>query len=265
MKMIVSIILTLASLYFFSCLALYFFQEKLIFFPQTPINEVYQQVSQNEISVTLNNQQIRGWKIDVDNDSDKILFYFGGNAEDVVYLNFEAKKFNVGQCITFNYAGYGASEGLPSEKILYEHALKLYDSSLIKYNLKPENIIIVGRSLGSSVATYLAAHREAAGLILITPFDSMKKLSQNKFKIFPINIILKHSFSTIEYIEQVKAKILLLSAMNDEIIPIGNLQNLKNVIASKATIIGYNDVSHNTIQVHNNYYSDINEFISMLP
>ncbi len=265
MKMIVSIILTLVSLYFVSCLVLYFFQEKLIFFPQAPINEVYQQASQNEISVILNNQQIRGWKIEVDDDSDKTLLYFGGNAEDVVYLNFEAKKFNVRQCITFNYAGYGSSEGQPSEKILYENALKLYDNSLNKYNLKPENIIIVGRSLGSSVATYLAANRKAAGLILITPFDSIKKLSQNRFKIFPINLILKHTFSTIEYIEQVKEKILLLSALNDETIPIENLQNLKNVIASKATIIGYNDVSHNTIQAHNNYYSDINEFISMLP
>jgi len=258
-----SLLFILISVYLFSCIALYFFQEKFIFFPPDPVNEVYQSVAKNEIEVTINNQQMHGWKIDVNSAKNKILFYFGGNAEDVVYLNFEAQKFSVKQCITFNYAGYGESEGEPSQQKLYENTLEIYDAIISEYKIDPKDIIIIGRSLGSSVATYLAANRKSSGLILITPFDSIEKMAADRFKIFPIYYLLKHSFPTAKYITQVKSPILMLAANEDEVIPAKNLKNLKQVIGARASFIAYPDVGHNTIQTHTNYYSDINEFIGI--
>jgi len=261
MKRMASVLFILIVLYLLSSIALYFYQEKLIFFPPSPINDVYQSVSKNEIELLINHQKIRGWKIKGDSNQHKIILYFGGNAEDVVYFNFEAEKINAREYITFNYAGYGDSEGQPSQHIFYENAVNIYDAMISQYKINPDNIIIVGRSLGSSVATYLASQRKVSGLILITPFDSIEKMAANRFKVFPIKLIIKHPFPTIKYITQVTAPILMLSAVQDEIIPAENLKNLKQKIGKKSSYVDYKNIGHNTIQQHSNYYSDINKFI----
>jgi len=258
------ILIFLGTLYLLLCTALYFLQEKLIFFPPLPVDDVYQSVSHNEVRFMIDNEQLHGWRVEGDSAKKKTILYFGGNAEDVVYLNFEAKEFDVRQCITFNHPGYGKSTGKPAQQSLYNNALEIYDLVLREYAVKAEDIIVVGRSLGSSVATYLAANRKVSGLVLITPFDSIKSIASNKYKFFPINYLLKHPFPTVEYIDKVSASVLMLSAVNDEIIADEHLQNLQLVAGVSKRIIRYADVGHNTIQTHHGYYSEINEFITSL-
>jgi len=257
-------LLFLAIIYLFSCTALYVLQDKLIFFPPQPVDDVYQSVKKNEIQFNVNNEILHGWKVDLNATGTKTILYFGGNAEDVVYLNHEAKEFNVRQSISFNHPGYGKSSGKPSQKNLYDNALLIYDLILKEYQLTSKDIIVVGRSLGSSVATYLAAHRKVAGLILITPFDSIENIASKQYKFFPVKYLLKHPFSTVEYISRVQIPILMLAAYEDEIIADENLQNLRNKAGEKNRLVQYPDVGHNTIQTHNNYYNEINEFIGKL-
>jgi len=257
-------LLFLAIIYLFSCTALYVLQDKLIFFPPQPVDDVYQSVSKNEIEFTINNETLHGWKVDLNATGTKTILYFGGNAEDVVYLNNEAKEFNVRQSISFNHPGYGKSSGKPSQKNLYNNALDIYDLVLKEYKLTPKDIIVIGRSLGSSVATYLAANREVAGLILITPFDSIENIASKQYKFFPVKFLLKHPFSTIDYISNVQNPILMLAAYEDEIIADENLQNLREMAGEKNRLVQYSNVGHNTIQTHNNYYNEINDFIDKL-
>jgi len=262
--MMTNLILFLAVIYLFSCTALYVLQDKLIFFPPQPVKNIYHSVSKNEIEFSINNETLHGWKIDLNAANNKTILYFGGNAEDVVYLNHEAKEFNVRQSFAFNHPGYGKSTGKPSQISLYNNALHIYDLLVKKYQLSSNNIIVVGRSLGSSVATYLAANREVAGLILITPFDSIENIVSKQYKFFPVKLLLKHPFSTIDYIRKVKNPVLMLAAQEDEIIADENLQNLRKVAGKQNRLIQYSNVGHNTIQTHNSYYEEINEFIGSL-
>lgn len=264
MKPMISIVLIIALIYFLICTALYFFQDKLIFFPPNAEESTYNQVKKNEISFLTDKEKIVGWNINNDSGISKTVIYFGGNAEDVVYFNEESKRYNVKQSIAFNYPGYGKSTGVPSQKSLYKNALDNYDWALKEYNLKPQNIIIVGRSLGSSVATYLAAHRAIAGLILITPFDSIKNIAKRNYKYFPVSLLMKHPFSTVQYISQVSVPILMLAAEKDEIIATENLKKLMKHTANNTNLIVYKNLGHNTIQNHINYYVDINQFINSL-
>ena len=254
-------LIIIAGLYLLLCGLLFLMQDRLIFFPPKPVADVYEKVSENEFFFTQAGKNIHGWKISVNPDSTKTILYFGGNAEDVVYFNFEAENFNAHQAFAMNHPGYGKNQGEPSQKVLYKNALHVYDHVTQKYGLKPENIIIVGRSLGSSVATYLAAKRKAAGLVLITPFDSIKNIAANQYKMFPINFMIKHGFPTIEYIVDVKTPILMVAAEHDEMIADINLQNLKSATSENARLILYSGVGHNTIQTHHEYYSEINRFI----
>ncbi|VAW65817.1 hypothetical protein MNBD_GAMMA08-710 [hydrothermal vent metagenome] len=264
MKPMINALLFIFSIYILICIILYFLQDKLIFFPPEPINNVYNAFSKNEINATLNNEQIHGWNIINPSVKNKTILYFGGNAQDVVYLNEEAKEFNVHQCIAFNYPGYGKSSGTPSQKSLYENALAAYDFAIKEYQLNPQDIIVVGRSLGSSVATYVAANREIAGLILITPFDSIADIAAAQYKIFPVKYVLKHPFPTKNYIAQVKVPTLMLAAHEDEIIADARLENLKRYSNENHKLIKYTNVGHNTIQEDENYYLEINKFIESL-
>jgi uncharacterized protein len=264
MKRMSETVLVLIIAYSFICIGIYVYQDKLIFFPPAPDVDVYQMVHQNEIELLINKKKLHGWKINVDPTAKKTLLYFGGNSEDVVGLNFEAKEFSIKQCITFNYSGYGQSKGIPTQESLYSNALEIYDTVSKKYNLKSENIVIFGRSLGSSVATYLAANRESAGVILITPFDSIENIAANHYKFLPVKFILKHRFPTIDYINKIKVPILMLAAEKDEIIADINLQNLDKNTGKNTRLIRYANVGHNTIQTHKDYYAEINEFIGSL-
>jgi len=260
----INILIILVSVYLLFCIVLFFLQDKLIFFPPVPQVEIYESVKQNETSFNVDNETLHGWNVGVNETETKTIIYFGGNAQDVVYLNFEAREFKVKQLIAINYPGYGKSTGKPTQKILYKSALQVYDWAIKKYQLQPENIIVMGRSLGSSVATYLATNREVNGLILITPFDSIENIAARQYKFFPVKWLMNHAFPTIDYISQVNVPTLMLAAEKDEIIADQNLEHLKQATAENHRLIKYPGVGHNTIQEHSGYYPEINKFIESL-
>ncbi len=260
----INIIIIVITIYLVIFIALYFFQDKLIFFPPSPQADLYASVSKNAISFDSAGEKHHGWNIKVNEEKNITVIYFGGNAQDVVQLNFEAKKFNIHQLIAVNHPGYGESTGVPSQKSLYESALQVYDWAIKEYQLKPQNIIIMGRSLGSSVATYLAAKRESKGLILITPFDSVENIAANQYKYFPVKLLMRHAFPTIEYINQVEVPTLMLAAEKDEMIASENLKNLMQATNENQKLVEYSHVGHNTIQESDSYYQDINKFIDSL-
>ena len=264
MKTMTNTVLILAAFYLAICAILYLMQERLIFFPPSPVEEIYAAVKTNEISFINTDDKIRGWKISVNPQATKTLLYFGGNAEDVVYFNFEAEKFNAHQAIAINHPGYGKSSGTPSQQGLYQNSLDVYDHVINKYGLHPDDIIIMGRSLGSSVATYLASKRKSAGLILITPFDSVKNIAANQYKMFPVKLMLKHGFPTVDYISKVNTPVLIVAAEQDEMIADINLENLSLASGNNSRVIRYSGVGHNTIQSHREYYAEINRFIKSI-
>lgn len=236
----------------------------MIFLPAAVDDNTYQKFTDREIHMDAGEYNLHGWRIISQEQKAKTIIYFGGNAEDVVHMNHEANRYNVGQLIAINYPGYGKSSGKPSQKTLYKSALLIYDQLIETYQLNAEDIIIVGRSLGSSVATYLAAQRPASALIIITPFDSMEQLASRLYRVFPVRYLLKHPFPTIDYIKLIHYPILMVSAQDDEIISQEHLINLQSAVKGNARSMSYSGVGHNTIQAHPNYYQDINQFIESI-
>lgn len=236
----------------------------MIFLPPAVDNGTYHRFEMNELTLHEDGKSISGWKKSVNSNQSKTILYFGGNAEDVVFINFEAVEYEIKQLISFNYPGYGKSEGKPSQDALYNQAQFIYQQLIEQYQVKSENIIVMGRSLGSSVASYVASRNKVAGLILITPFDSLQSVASNHYKIFPVRWLLKHAFATDQFIAEVTSPVLILAAENDEIIADKNLRNLESRLQQDAKVIRYKNVGHNTIQSHPDYYLDINNFIKTL-
>lgn len=265
MKMVGSLFIILAMGYVALVLFVYFSQERMIFF-QVPVqSKWYKQNAYREYRIDINQQRLQGWHVEnTQATSQKSIIYFGGNAEDVSFNLPEADLYNARHLFFTNYRGYGLSTGHPTEQALFADALALYDYVIEHYQLIPEQVVIMGRSLGSTVAAYLASQRTSAGLIMVTPFDSIENVAAHYYSWLPVRWLLKHKFDTSKYMTQVKSPILLLNAQYDEVIPKNNFNQLKQSTNSNASSQQIPDTNHQTISQSSEYFLHINHFLNHL-
>lgn len=174
-----------------------------------------------------------------------LILYFGGNADDATRFVVYTKELQGYDVIAFNYRGYLGSTGTPSEEALFEDALKIYDTYA-----KGRKVVVIGRSLGTGVATYLASKRVVDGLVLLTPYDSILSLAKLKYPFFPIDLLLKNKFETANYLPLVKAKIAIIEVENDVTIPRYHLEKLLEAMPSKPLHIILSNTTHGKILEH---------------
>jgi uncharacterized protein len=149
-----------------------------------------------------------------------------------------------------HYRGFGGSSGSPSQEALFSDAQALFD--LVRE--KHDDITIVGRSLGSGVAVYLAGTREVSRLILITPFDSMTEIAARQFPFLPVNWLLKDRYESFKYAPHVKAPTQIITAEKDELIPRESSQKLHtSFVPGIATFHIVPGTNHNNISSSPNY------------
>lgn len=174
-----------------------------------------------------------------------VILYFGGNADDATQFLLHVKEIRGYDIIAFNYRGYGESTGTPSEQALFEDALKIYDTYA-----KGRKVVLIGRSLGTGVATYLASQRVVDGLVLISPYDSILSIAKIKYPFFPIDLMLKNKFETVEYLPLVKSKIAVMEVENDTVIPHYHLEKLLEVMPSRPLHVILSHTTHNNVFEH---------------
>ncbi|MBK9162048.1 MAG: alpha/beta fold hydrolase [Nitrosomonadales bacterium] len=188
-------------------------------------------------------------------DGARALIYFGGNAEDVTYALPEfAAAFPDHAIYMMNYRGYGRSTGQPSEEALHKDARLLFE----KVRTKHTDIVLVGRSLGSGVATRLAAGQPVSRLVLVTPYDSLLNLAKRNFPYLPVGLILLDTFESWRFAPQVKCPTLIIAAADDEIIPMENTRALYRAFTpGVATLRTIAHTGHNTVSDSPEYIATI--------
>jgi pimeloyl-ACP methyl ester carboxylesterase len=162
---------------------------------------------------------LSGWFISSSPERAPLLIYFGGNAEDVSWLVGMADRFAGHSLLLVNYRGYGGSGGRPGESALFADALLAYDYAKQRGDVDASRIVAMGRSLGSGVAVHLAAHRPLAGMILVSPYDSVRALAQSIYPWLPVRLLLRHPFDSLSRAGALAVPLLCLVAGNDGVIP----------------------------------------------
>ena len=187
------------------------------------------------------------------------ILYFGGNGESMAKsADYIAQQFPTFTCYLMDYRGFGESTGKPSEKAIYADALALYDDVAKKH----ERISIGGRSLGTGVATYVASHRKVSKLALITPYDSIAVVAQERYPFYPASLLLKDKYDSLSRVKDITSQTFIVMAENDKVIPKIHTQRLIEAFKKeqlKVTIIknrGHMDISDDAV-----YYKIMQDFI----
>jgi len=231
---------------------LYFVQHDLLYKPSKKIEHDYKELSIKSTNETL--------KVVVLNEGkEKALIYFGGNSESVISTaKRSAKELADFTIYLVNYRGYGGSTGSPTQDGLYEDALVVYDALLPKH----KELGLIGRSLGSGVATYVASKRDVKKIALITPYDSVLNVAQSKYPMYPIGLILKDKFDSVQNLSTVKnTKVLMLIAEGDSIIPNEHSYALaESAPKANVQVEVIKGESHNTLSHQQKYFDLLNGF-----
>jgi pimeloyl-ACP methyl ester carboxylesterase len=178
----------------------------------------------------------------------QLLLGFGGNAwnaqEVAAYLHGIFPEVDV---VAFHYRGYRPSTGSPSSDALMADAPLVFDEAARR--VRPERTVVAGFSIGSGVAASLARQRPLDGVILVTPFDSLKAVSQDFYPWLPVGPFFQHEMAAAEYFAGSSAPVAILAAERDEIISgrrtdalRQNVENLKYDRTIKGA--GHNDIYH---------------------
>ena len=196
-------------------------------------------------------------------DRAPLLLYFGGNAEEVSATVFDRRWPADWSVAAFNYRGYGASEGRPSERALAADALQILDAMLQRSDIDAGRIVLFGRSLGTAVAVKLAAERAPAGVVLASPFDSLVAVGRGHYPWLPVRALLRHRFEAAEHARRVNTPLLALVAKDDWIVPTERSRALADAWAGPVrwrVIDGGAD--HNTLAMFPGFWSEVATFLT---
>jgi pimeloyl-ACP methyl ester carboxylesterase len=247
---------------------LYFAQEQMLF-PRKQLDEGFvlwarQQFPQSEMKIPApDGTKLHGWFVQRKNEEKQpLLIYFGGNAtEATVFLSF-TEHFPQHAIAAFNYRGYGLSEGNPSQEMIFQDALYLYDLFSKNQNIDPNRIYVMGRSLGTGVATYVASQRPVNKTILISPYDSILALAEERHPFVPIQWLLKHPFKSIDYAPHIKTPALAFVGLIDEVISPEHSDRLIEKWGGKVQKITFPLANHNSIMDEVTLWRNAQAFIT---
>lgn len=185
-------------------------------------------------------------------DERTLVIGFGGNGwngQDVAeYLHELYPDVDV---VVFHYRGYAPSTGTPSAAALIADAPLIHDLAVDR--LKPDHVIGVGFSIGSGVAATLAQSRKLDGLILVTPFDSLKAVAQGMYPWLPIAPFFEHEIDAAAALERTTIPVAIVAAERDEIVPSERTDALRKRLehlVSDRTIAG---AGHNDIYARSDF------------
>ncbi|HEU0310775.1 MAG TPA: alpha/beta hydrolase [Sphingomicrobium sp.] len=188
---------------------------------------------------------------------------FGGNAWNGQHVASELRRlFPEVHVVAFHYRGYRPSSGTPSAEALIEDAPRVYDAAVER--VRPRRVVAVGFSIGSGVAAHLASERDLEGLILVTPFDSLKSVASDLYPWLPVGPFFQHEMDAAGALQHNGVPVAIIAADRDEIISAKRTQALREVVPNMVfdrTVAG---AGHNDIYGRTEFEKGMREALSAI-
>lgn len=219
----------------YTCLLtlLYFFQRDLLFHPSSAYegpSKLYPGLGLEEQTVvTEDGIPLKMWYAPAKGKK-LTLLYFHGNADNLrtaagVLLPYIQAGYGV---LVAEYRGYSGLPGRPTETGLYRDGRAAL-GWLAKHDLRPEQEVLFGYSLGTGVAVQLATEVPVKALILVAPYTSMVDLARQRFPFFPVEWLTRDRFENFHKIGSFHGALLIANGGHDVVVPPAQGQQIFNL------------------------------------
>ncbi len=241
-------------------------QSSFVYFPEPALVATPASVGLAYESVDLRTEDgvtLHAWWIPSPEERGVVLFCHGNGGNISYYLQTAEiyRRMRLSSLI-FDYRGYGRSGGTPSETGTYRDADAAWNYLAAQRGIDPRRIIIHGRSLGGSIASWLAARHTPAMLIAESTFTTIRSVARQHCSFSPALLMLTYRYATIDYIRAVRSPVLVIHSVNDELIPFSEGRALFEAAAEPKEFIELRG-SHNfgIIQSAHAYEEGMRRFI----
>jgi uncharacterized protein len=191
------------------------------------------------------------------------IFYLHGTFKHVEYQTQYVPFFTErGYAVwMMDYRGYGKSRGKRTEQTVREDAVRMYDFFLRHFDIRSNEAIVVGRSIGAAIATQLAAERQPGKLALIAPFYNLPDLFKCYVPWFPFHLFMNNTFRNEEYLPQYKGEVAIFYGANDLVIPPSNTRKLLPLLKSGDEYHEYERGTHVNVTDMPDFQIDMEAFL----
>jgi fermentation-respiration switch protein FrsA (DUF1100 family) len=166
--------------------------------------------------------KLHGWFFPANSGSaraDLVLLLLHGNAGNISHrLHFYEAWLELGvNVFTFDYRGFGRSEGKPGEEGTYQDA-QAAAQWLVKKGFAANRIVALGKSLGGGVASELALREPLGGLILQSTFTSIPDIGSELFPWLPVRWLHRIKYDTVHKLPLIKVPVMVAHGRGDDLI-----------------------------------------------
>lgn len=264
--MLFKFIASIIVIYLFLTIILFFAQRKLLYFPSNNL----------PTEQLLESEDLQYWKVkdndyygfislDTQEKAKGTIIVFHGNASLAHHLYYNSRALTARgyRVLLAEYPGYGGRKGKPSEAVLVNSAREIVNSVHREYG---EPIYLWGESLGSGVvaATVADSSLPVAGIVLITPWDTLSNLAQSIYWYFPVRWLLLDKFNNVENLKFFSGKVAILVAQKDEVVPPQFGLNLYDSIENDKKLWTFKNAGHNSLPIDPNeaWWQEVLYFIT---
>lgn len=237
----------LAALYILAVATLFLVQRQLIYSPTnnapSPANAGFAGTTEYKLTAA-DGTRIVLWYAPAKPGAPTILYFHGKGGEIADrpqrWAAYRAAGLGTG---FLSYRGYGGSQGSPTETGLHQDADAAYDW-LMSQGIPPDQIVVVGESLGTGVATRLAADKQTGALILEAPYTSVADVAARRFPWLPARLLILDPFPSLDRIRKVDEPLLILHGTADTRVPTAMSQDLLEAAAGPKEIVLFPGKGH---------------------
>ena len=201
------------------------FEDRMVFFPEPalPGDMTPEQAGvqvEDVFLTTGDGVKIHGWWAQTE-AAQRTVLYFHGNAG-----NLSQRLPTIGwlqqlpaNVLAVDYRGYGKSEGRPTEEGVYRDGEAAYDYLVQERKIPPEQIVVLGQSLGTTVAVDVASKKPVGAVILEAGFPSAKRVAQVAMRLPGVWLVMRSDFNSARKLKDVRAPVLVAHCRQDPVIP----------------------------------------------
>ena len=206
-----------------------------------------------ELRIPHKDGMLHGWlRRNSEADTAPLLLFFGGNGQNasnamqLLEATGSFSYFEEHHVLFIDYPGYGLSDGSPSENSLFAAASEVYDYAAKLDSVDPDRISVLGYSIGTGVATYLASQREVRGLLLLAPYDKGLSLYNDALNIFhgPLAWLARYKLDSASYAREIKLSPLIITSRDDKVIPYDLSLTLADAFPNTPNTIVLEGIAH---------------------